>query len=117
MKRKVSIVFLTTFLAILIGNILPVASNSYAEDVDQGKTLYDSNCMICHGASGKGDGPAAASLNPPPRDFQQPQFWQGNVDQHISYTIRNGLPPMPAFDLSDAEIKAIIDYMKNTFKK
>lgn len=113
MKRKLSVIF----LAILVGNVLPMITNSYGGEVDQGKTLYDSKCVICHGADGKGDGPAAAALNPSPRDFQQPQFWQGDVDQNIAHTIRNGLSPMPAFDLSDAEIKAIIDYMKHTFKK
>ncbi len=73
--------------------------------------------MICHGADGKGDGPAAAALNPSPRNFQEPQFWQENANQDIAETIRNGLSPMPAFDLPDAETKAIIDYMKHTFKK
>ena len=117
MKRKVSIIFLTTFLALFMGNVLPVITNSYAGEVDQGKTLYDSKCVICHGANGKGNGPAAAALNPPPRDFQRPRFWSGDVDQKIADTIRNGLAPMPAFDLSDGEIKAIIDYMTHTFKK
>ncbi|MCG6879023.1 MAG: cytochrome c [Deltaproteobacteria bacterium] len=116
MKRKVSIIILATFLAIFLGNILPMITNSYGGEVDQGKTLFDSKCVICHGANGKGDGPAAAALNPPPRDFSSSQFWQGNMDQEIADTIRNGLSPMPAFDLSDGEIKAIIDYMKHTFK-
>ena len=111
MKKEFIILF-----AILLGNVLPVLSNCYGGEVDQGKTLFDSKCVICHGADGKGDGPAAAALNPPPRDFQRPQFWQGNVNQKIADTIRNGLSPMPAFDLSDAEIKAIIDYMSHTFK-
>jgi mono/diheme cytochrome c family protein len=112
MKRKSFIII----LAILLGNVLWLIPNSYGGEVERGKTLYDSKCMICHGANGKGDGPAAASLNPPPRNFQLPQFWQKNVDQKIADTIRNGLAPMPAFDLSDAEINAIIDYMKHTFK-
>src|SRR5512135_2516626 len=29
--------------------------------VDEGKTIYADNCAACHGASGRGDGPQAAS--------------------------------------------------------
>ena len=38
-------------------------------DMSRGKTLYDQNCASCHGAAGKGDGPAGASLEPTPADF------------------------------------------------
>lgn len=38
-------------------------------DIEKGKALYDRLCAFCHGPEGAGDGPAAGSLNPPPRDF------------------------------------------------
>jgi len=31
--------------------------------------LYKNNCILCHGASGRGDGPAAYLVFPKPRDF------------------------------------------------
>jgi mono/diheme cytochrome c family protein len=31
--------------------------------------LYRVRCAVCHGAEGRGDGPAAPLLTPPPRDF------------------------------------------------
>ena len=37
-------------------------------DAKAGKAKYDANCIGCHGASGKGDGVAAAALNPKPQD-------------------------------------------------
>jgi len=49
----------------------PVAS---AETVEHGKHLYESNCVQCHGAQGKGDGYGAPFLVPPPRDFTAAQF-------------------------------------------
>lgn len=36
---------------------------------ERGQALYAENCVSCHGASGRGDGPAALGLDPPPIDF------------------------------------------------
>lgn len=35
----------------------------------EGKTLFEKNCVACHGVEGRGNGPAAASINPKPADF------------------------------------------------
>ena len=112
MKRLLFIVFSAMFL----GNGFLGLMNAHGGEYDQGKSLYNSKCMICHGANGKGDGPAAAALSPQPKDFARPEFWKGDVDKKIANTIHNGLGPMPAFSLSDDEIKAIIAYMSHTFK-
>ncbi len=40
--------------------------------LDQGKLIYESNCKICHGLSGKGDGPLAFQLNPKPAVLADP---------------------------------------------
>jgi len=82
-----------------------------------GKTTLSGKCTICHGADGKGNGPAAAALSKHPADFNNPEFWKGDVDKKISDIVRNGRPPMPAFSLSSDEIQTIIDYMKQSFKK
>ena len=37
-----------------------------AIDLAQGKAIYDRNCASCHGDLGRGDGPAATGMNPPP---------------------------------------------------
>lgn len=34
-----------------------------------GRALYEDFCLSCHGASGRGDGPAAAGLDHPPADL------------------------------------------------
>ena len=94
-----------------------VADTVQSDDLSQGKQLFQEKCTICHGANGKGDGPAAAAFSKRPADFNNPEFWNGDVNKKISDTIRNGRPPMPAFSLSSDEIKAIIAYMKQSFKK
>jgi high-affinity iron transporter len=60
----------------LLGAVLalaPIAAQA-AGDAAKGKTLYEMNCLSCHGATGKGDGPVGAALQPPPRDFSTGDF-------------------------------------------
>ena len=52
--------------------------------------VYRARCSTCHGIGGKGDGAAAASLNPKPRSFTDPT-WQASVtDEHIKKVIVGG---------------------------
>lgn len=41
-----------------------------APDVSRGRSLYAKHCAACHGAEGRGDGPAAKGLEPAPSNFQ-----------------------------------------------
>jgi len=97
--------------------ILGWAGMAAGDQLATGKSLYDAKCQICHGANGRGDGPAAAALNPKPRDFTNPAFWQNNADEKIKRTVTTGKGMMPAFSFDDDEIKAITDYIHHTFKK
>ena len=51
-----------------------VPSVAAAADAEAGKAVFMSNCMSCHGMTGKGDGPVGAALQPPPRDFSKGDF-------------------------------------------
>jgi high-affinity iron transporter len=88
-----------------------------AAEYDRGKDLYENKCLLCHGAHGKGNGPAAAALSTPPANFTNPDFWKGDVVKKMTDTILKGKGPMPAFTLKPEEIKDIIDYITHTFKK
>ena len=79
---------------------------------------FDKNCKSCHGASGKGDGPAAKVLKPPPQDFGT--ALKGKSDADITKVIKEGgkavgkAASMPAYGskLSDEQIQAIVKYVK-----
>lgn len=65
---------------------VPPAAMQEAQDI------YKTRCTMCHGPTGKGDGPAGAALNPKPRDLGD-QAWQKSVtDEHIEKIILSGGP-------------------------
>ena len=45
---------------------------SFPPSLERGRKLFAQTCATCHGASGGGDGPAAATLQPRPRSFRDP---------------------------------------------
>lgn len=63
-----------------------------AEAVISGRTLYATNgCGTCHGQQGRGDGPIAKTLTPPPRDFRDGQAFKNGADTAaVAGTIASG---------------------------
>ncbi len=72
---------------------------------DEGRVLFVENCAQCHGVSGKGNGPWAASLRPKPSDLTQLSTAEGFPRAQVLSVIdgydRTGLPgqEMPEFGL------------------
>jgi cytochrome c553 len=71
---------------------------------EEAKQMFDTVCAACHGTSGKGDGPAAANLNPKPRDYSSGEWQQSVTDEEIATIIVKGgqgvgksplMPPQP----------------------
>ncbi|MFN3988230.1 MAG: FTR1 family protein [Rhodocyclaceae bacterium] len=56
-----------------------------APDLARGKALYAAQCVACHGAAGRGDGPAAKGLDPAPSDFHD----RGRMAQRSVYGLYN----------------------------
>ncbi|HEX5689692.1 MAG TPA: c-type cytochrome, partial [Roseiflexaceae bacterium] len=81
-----------------------------------GRTLYAANCATCHGATGKGDGPGAAGLNPRPADFGQHMVPGKHTDGQVFLWIKNGFPgtAMPAWGprLSDEQIWQLVIFLR-----
>ncbi len=106
---------LSTF-AILIS--LPTWAQ--AADVAAGKAKFQQLCAACHGPGGKGDGAAAASLTPKPRNFTDAAYMSKRTDAQLAAVIKNGgaangfSPLMVAWgsSLSDADIANIVAYIR-----
>ncbi len=81
-----------------------------------GSDLFEKNCVPCHGKDGRGDGPAAAGLSPPPRDYTSPKGWlHGYRLPEIFKTITEGIQgsAMPAFDyLGDKDRIALAHHVQ-----
>ena len=88
-----------------------------AVEAGDGRSLFGERCAGCHGATGAGDGPAAAAFDPPPRNFRDAAFWRDRSGANIRRVVREGKPGtlMPPFagTLSDAEIDAVVSYVES----
>jgi len=75
--------------------------------IEAGRKLYTETCAPCHGATGRGDGPAAAGLDPRPADLANPDRMRRLSPFALYGTISLGVegtamaPFAPRFD--DAE--------------
>lgn len=94
---------------------------------DAGATAYQTYCVTCHGAAGKGDGMAAAGLNPKPADFSAGAFRydangngvKGEVEDikaivHDGAAKHGGSPLMAPWPmLSPEQLQAVAEHVKS----
>jgi mono/diheme cytochrome c family protein len=59
--------------------------------VAYGQQIFKTNCVMCHGAEGKGDGVAGASLNPKPRNFVEGKWKLGGTRLGLFQVLQEGL--------------------------
>jgi mono/diheme cytochrome c family protein len=84
--------------------------------VAAGKKSAETNCVTCHGASGKGDGVAAAALNPKPADWTSAKV-KGDADGVLFCKISNGRGPMPPWKhLPEKDRWDLVAYVKSLKK-
>jgi mono/diheme cytochrome c family protein len=89
----------------------PMAAD--AASIARGRQLYQANCASCHGAGGKGDGPAAAALKPKPADLTA--MAGSHPDGDFAWKIANGRGPMPGWKsvLSEAQIWDTVNFIQS----
>jgi len=82
------------------------------ESISRGKELFKTHCTVCHGSKGRGDGPAAAMLNPKPPNLVK--MAGHHPDGDIAWKIENGRGAMPAWKgkLTEKEIWNLTNFIQ-----
>ena len=63
----------------------------------EGPDTYNTYCAVCHGAEGKGNGPAAAALKTPPSDLSTYAKRHGGTFSQVDVReVVDGMRPIPA---------------------
>ncbi len=89
----------------------------------EGRYVYQRNCLTCHGIYGDGRGDMGRDIRPQPRNFGRGIFKYRSTpagklptDADLERTIRGGLAgtAMPIFsNLNAHEVKSVIEYVKS----
>lgn len=84
-----------------------------ARSIAAGREVYTRECASCHGASGRGDGPAARDLQKSPGDLTSAATQQQS-DGALFWKTTEGRSPMPSFAklLSDEERWHVVNFMR-----
>ena len=111
--RKTVLLTWQVAVSVLLVNL--IVFSAYGQD---GKQLYEQTCAMCHGASGKGDGPTSQVLQPKPADLTV--VLKNKKDAYLTKLIKEGgasvgkSPLMPSYKgiLNDEQMKSVIQYVK-----
>ena len=121
----------TVVLLFLACGLIAWSGDARAQDVDRGKAVYNSRCVVCHGELGDGKGligivhraqQSGLVVTIYPRDFTAGVFKfrstpSGDLptDEDLMRTVTEGISRsgMPSHtDLSEADRRAVIAYIK-----
>jgi cytochrome c oxidase cbb3-type subunit 3 len=112
---RINLRFGSTCLLIGVGLFISSLAFHAAVPADNGDTVFKNNCVMCHGADGKG----FAALKTP--DFTSPKWQASLTDKQIKTVIKDGKKgtAMAAFGekLSDDQITAVIAYIRSLKEK
>ncbi len=112
---KIKLGFGCTCLLVGVGLLFSSLAFHAAVPADNGDAVFKNNCVMCHGADGKG----FAALKTP--DFTSRKWQASMTDKQIRVVIKNGKKgtAMAAFGdkLSDEQITAVVTYIRSLKKK
>jgi cytochrome c553 len=91
----------------------------------QAAEIFTSRCATCHGEQGRGNGPAAANLNPRPINFHSRKWQHSVTDAKIAQAIVEGgkavgvsgeMAPNPDLENEPAVVAALVERVRKLGK-
>lgn len=112
-----------TITIVVATALLPVPAFAVG-NIANGKNLFAQQCATCHGAGGKGDGAAAAALNPKPRNLADKKYMAELKDEQLVEVTKKGggavgkSPLMPPFGaaLKDQDVQDVVAFVRSLAK-
>jgi mono/diheme cytochrome c family protein len=93
-----------------VGKTNPLGTDAATD----GAKLFSTNCEVCHGVEGHGDGPAGQSLDPQPKNLAELQSVAG--DDYLFWRVSDGKPgtSMVAWKgiLSEEQIWQVVSFIR-----
>jgi mono/diheme cytochrome c family protein len=84
-----------------------------AAGVQEGKKIFEANCSMCHGPTGKGDGPVGAALTPKPEDLTSREV-RAQTDGALYWKISTGRGAMPSWQtLPEKDRWSVVNYIRS----
>jgi cytochrome c oxidase cbb3-type subunit III len=116
---------LLLLLSLIIVAAASTSARSAGSDLADAKDNYTTFCVKCHGASGQGNGPAAASLHTRPRNYTDCATMGKIPDATLFKAIKDGgatvglSAEMPSWSkgFDDDEIRGLVAYVRTSCKK
>ena len=115
MKKFVSLI------GLLFSASIALPPSAGGQNQAEGRKLYATYCVTCHGEKGKGDGVAAGSLPVKPKDHTNGAIMNQMTDQSLADVISKGgggtgkSSFMPAWGASvnEKQVKDIVAYIRS----
>jgi mono/diheme cytochrome c family protein len=87
---------------------------------ERGRQQYETTCGFCHGAGGKGDGAAAAALDPGPGDWTDPERYGRTRPGEKAWVILQGVggdSAMPGYAsaMSESQVWELVAWLEASF--
>jgi mono/diheme cytochrome c family protein len=106
-------------IIVVLFSVLIILSGKQAlsADTSAGKIIFKNNCQVCHMVESDGNYPSAYYRQYRPKDFSKSISWENLTEKKIRLVLLKGQKVMRPVPLTDAETKALIDYMMNDLRK